>query len=902
MHKYVIFLMLIILFVKITNAQDYPYPLQPENLATVNTDSILFTWKGASNFDSYAIEIFDCNYVPGPNFNSINLQDYVLSYDRSVSQGAEVSGFTHHEKRPGTFVGVEDSGNDLLFHTLDFNSNTTYPVSNFAGSDFEGITYLHNDYFVLIEEKLGYLHFLEFIYNNTTLTNVILKNTLQLSDPLISGLNDGFEGLTYNPVTGKMYASKEYNPVTLFEFDLPAAPNFSGPVSLSKPFDINQVSWTPQDASGLYHMGLNKALSATKTGEHLLILSKNSGAIYETDLDGNLISQLDFDLGGLLGSIVGSGFKAEGITFHDNVIWIAEDNNGLYIGFENFNHQDPVAITSSSIYQQSNLNNTQINLPTCLLQSQTEYCWKITATTASGENIESEYFSFTTGNLSNTIAGSVCDDNDVCTINDVYDNNCNCAGTSTGDIDGDGICDIIDTCPNLNNNLIGTTCDDGNATTINDVYTNNCICLGTILICDPAGTACNDNNDCTVNDVEDGNCNCIGTDSGDTDGDSICDAIDSCPNLINSLIGSTCDDGNINTINDVYTNACICEGTLPVNNICITINNSNDDVEEYGTAGIMYFDSSDLEFVYDGNNRGNQTVGLRFNSVPIPQGAIISNAYIQFTCDETNSETTSLIIQGEDADHSNVFQTSNQNISSRQKTTTSISWNPPVWNQVGQSGAKQRTPDISTIVQEIVDRQGYSSGNSISIIIEGSGERTAESFDGSSTQAPQLCIDYSVVVNCPAQGSACDDGNSCTINDVTIDSNCTCEGTPAAICNTDICIGDVAIVNPVNLCDCIVAEVQVTGCMDTNACNYLPSANCDDNSCTYAPLVNLIHQNPNLIPGGTYSAQQTIQSNITFTNLDTVNYFAEDRIELQSDFSVPVGKTFSAVIQSVFCE
>ncbi len=925
MHKYYTFIFIFIS--TILFSQDYPYPQQPLNLSTVSSDSLSFSWKGATNFTSYTLEIYDCNYYPGANFNSINLQDFVLSFDSRVSQGEEVSGFTHHEKRPGTFVGVEDSGTDLLFHTFDFNANSTYPVSNFQGSDFEGVTYLHNDYFAIMEERFGYVHFIKLIYNNNTLTNVTLENTLILSDPLISGQNDGFEGVTYNPVSGKMYASKEYNPVTLFEFDAPTAPNFSGTLTASQPFDINQVNWTPQDASGLYHFGLNKAMSATKTGEHLLILSKNSKAIYETDLNGNLISQLNFDISGILGSIVGGEFKAEGITFHDGIIWIAEDNDGLYIGFQNFNHEDPVAITNNLVHTQSGINTTGISIPACLLEAQTEYCWKITAQTSSGQSIESEYYSFTTGNLNQ---GAACNDNNLCTTNDVFDDNCNCAGTPVADTDNDGTCDAADQCPNLNNNLIGTACDDGDSS----------------------------------------------------------------------------------TINDVYTNACNCSGTLPINNICIAINNGNDDVEEYGSNGTMYFNSTDLEFVYDGNNRGNQTIGLRFNNVPVLQGVDIYDAYVQFTTDETNTASTSLTIKGEDTDHSDAFTAVDQNLSSRAKTSALANWNPPNWTQVGQSGMAQRTPDISNIIQEIVNRQGYSAGNSITLIINGNGKRTAESYNGSAAQAPQLCIEYSTIVACPAQGTACNDGKSCTTNDIMIDNNCTCEGTPVAICNTDICLGDVGIVNPINLCNCIVtqqqimgctnvnacnynpqancndgscqnapscntnacagnieildpsnpcnciviqtqvngctdanacnynpqancndgscqsapmcntnfcigdveiidpnnpcncmvSEAQVNGCIEVNACNYTPSANCNDNSCTYAPSFVLTHQNPTIISGGTYQAQHTILSNINFTDVATVNYFAEQRIELQNDFSVPANKMFSAVIQPVVCE
>ncbi|MCB9048938.1 MAG: hypothetical protein H6556_05850 [Lewinellaceae bacterium] len=37
------------------------------------------------------------------------------------------------------------------------------------------------------------------------------------------------------------------------------------------------------------------------------------------------------------------------------------------------------------------------------------------------------------------------------------------------------------------------------------------------------------------------------------------------------------------------------------------------------------------------------------------------------------------------------------------------------------AGDAQRTPDISAIIQEIVNRNGYTSGSSIAIIINGTG-------------------------------------------------------------------------------------------------------------------------------------------------------------------------------------
>jgi hypothetical protein len=89
-------------------------------------------------------------------------------------------------------------------------------------------------------------------------------------------------------------------------------------------------------------------------------------------------------------------------------------------------------------------------------------------------------------------------------------------------------------------------------------------------------------------------------------------------------------------------------------------------VEEAPDGGI-YTGSSDLELIYDSYNGGSQVVGLRFTGLAIPQGATITNAYIQFTVDERNSGTTNLTIKGHDSDDAPSFSTSSYNVSNRTK-------------------------------------------------------------------------------------------------------------------------------------------------------------------------------------------------------------------------------------------
>ncbi|MBI1294517.1 hypothetical protein GC175_06125, partial [bacterium] len=166
---------------------------------------------------------------------------------------------------------------------------------------------------------------------------------------------------------------------------------------------------------------------------------------------------------------------------------------------------------------------------------------------------------------------------------------------------------------------------------------------------------------------------------------------------------------------------------------------AEDDAEESG-SGSIYTNSSDLELTHDGTL---QTIGLRFRSVTVPAGATILGAYVEFTVDETrNIAATSLNIYGEESANASSFVLAPFNISTRTRTAASVQWTPPLWTTIGAAGPDQQTPDLSAILQEIVDLPGWQSGNAIALIFNGTGRRVAESYEGSPAQAPRLWITY----------------------------------------------------------------------------------------------------------------------------------------------------------------
>jgi len=135
-----------------------------------------------------------------------------------------------------------------------------------------------------------------------------------------------------------------------------------------------------------------------------------------------------------------------------------------------------------------------------------------------------------------------------------------------------------------------------------------------------------------------------------------------------------------------------------------------------------------------------QTVGLRFTGINAPRGAHITNAYVQFQVDEATTAAADLVVRAQASDNAPAFTTTNFNVTSRPTGSASTSWVPAPWSTVGARGAAQRTPNLAPVLQQVVDRAGWSGGGALVLVVTGSGARVAEAFEG--TFAPVLHIEY----------------------------------------------------------------------------------------------------------------------------------------------------------------
>jgi hypothetical protein len=200
----------------------------------------------------------------------------------------------------------------------------------------------------------------------------------------------------------------------------------------------------------------------------------------------------------------------------------------------------------------------------------------------------------------------------------------------------------------------------------------------------------------------------------------------------------------------------------------VPISSDYNDMEEYVEAGEgetqdsivgeLDFASNYIELGYkDDDGVTPQLCGFRFEDINIGQGRVISNAYIEFTINtDAWVDACSFYIYGEDASDSEVFATSQMGppgvsldpeyesyeLSSRTMLEDSVYWAISSGEAATIDGTFQ-TSDITSLVQQIVDREDWDSTSVMSLYIKGDmGAREVYAYESDESKAATLYISY----------------------------------------------------------------------------------------------------------------------------------------------------------------
>lgn len=175
---------------------------------------------------------------------------------------------------------------------------------------------------------------------------------------------------------------------------------------------------------------------------------------------------------------------------------------------------------------------------------------------------------------------------------------------------------------------------------------------------------------------------------------------------------------------------------------------------EAGAPAVLQLTYCDDPFT----SQQRQEIGLNFESVGIPQGAEIVSAFVDFTAgvDALNSSISPIevvSIAADDVDNSPAFDV--QDIQSRTTTLATVSWDGDQMGNWDRDNSYS-TPDITAVVQAIVDRPGWCGGNSMSLIFDSQTDdllRTAISYDADASAAAVLRVEYNDIYD--SADSAC---------------------------------------------------------------------------------------------------------------------------------------------------
>ncbi len=323
------------------------------------------------------------------------------------------------------------------------------------------------------------------------------------------------------------------------------------------------------------------------------------------------------------------------------------------------------------------------------------------------------------------------------------DGNCNCSGTP---------------CPPA-----GTACDDGDPGTQNDVEDGNCNCSGTP--CPPAGTACDDGDPSTQNDVEDGNCNCSGT---------------PCPPA-----GTACDDGDPNTQNDVEDGNCNCAG-IP--------NNSGSDLwleAECADVGSQWT-------ILDDDAASNDQYAFPPDNSSLGMAPDAPQDWVRFTFSVTQAGDYKVFgrTMTTSGDDDSFWVRANDGVWQKWNRINFDNYgNTYHWEQVGNWTSGNYSDPVTfplnagTNTVDFAWREPGARLDKIYVTLNG------DLPTGVGPEPANGCTP------CPPAGTACDDGDPSTQNDVE-DGNCNCSGTPCPPAGTACDDGDPGTQNDVEDGNC----------------------------------------------------------------------------------------------------
>lgn len=173
----------------------------------------------------------------------------------------------------------------------------------------------------------------------------------------------------------------------------------------------------------------------------------------------------------------------------------------------------------------------------------------------------------------------------------------------------------------------------------------------------------------------------------------------------------------------------------------LQVSQGSDDGHERDDTNGPFFTLNEILFADFSTVR--LTTLCRFLNVTIPPGAGINSAtFTVMNQGLGGGDDADGSVYCEDTDNSPAMTTTDTDVTGRTLTTASVSW---LDLNIGV-GNPSSPPDMASVIQEVVDRAGWASGNALSVIaVPNNNARILnfEPYEVSTANAAKLDIDYS---------------------------------------------------------------------------------------------------------------------------------------------------------------
>ncbi|MFH1813155.1 MAG: SdiA-regulated domain-containing protein [Pseudomonadota bacterium] len=249
--------------------------------------------------------------------NQLDLADYrlVATYDLPSVQASEASAVTWNWDTDTLFV-LGDEGDYVV--EVNKQGQQLSSMNLFGFDDTEGLSYIGNGQFVLVEERLQDVY--RFSY---TAGGAIGRNTLPSVSVGPTVGNVGLEGLSYDPLSGRFIIVKEKTPQAVYDAALDFTTGSAIVTELVPPANPFVRLFDTLDLSDVQTLTTVASLRGTADQDNLLIYSQETPRLMEVTRSGEVLSQFDF-------SAIAE--DAEGVTIDGNgVIYIVGETPRLYV-------------------------------------------------------------------------------------------------------------------------------------------------------------------------------------------------------------------------------------------------------------------------------------------------------------------------------------------------------------------------------------------------------------------------------------------------------------------------------------------------------------------------------------------------------------------------------------------